>query len=216
MNMMTMTADSLGKMVGEAVPEIYVIIAKNSVAGLDSQMVADLLGVGREEVDEITETQVYKDVRLLLAQEYARGRVDADFSWDSLEQTALKNLSKRMHLENDPDFNLKVAMVANKAQRRFDSAPKVLDPSTGSARVPLTLTNRIIKRLNTKTGEASIEETRHVSLTDGSAVNPTFEDIDKMFGVSARPAIAPHATSQARDADFSVDDLAEAFIKGRT
>lgn len=215
MNMMTMNAESLSKDLNESVPELYVLIAKNAVAGIDSQGIAELMGVSRAEVDEITETQLYKDCRLLLAQEFARGRMEADFSWDSLEQHALKNLSKRIQFEQDPEFNLKVAVMANKAQRRITGGKEVLDPSQGGVRVPLNLTSRIVKRLNQKTGEASIEETRTVSLTDGSAVNPSFEDIDKMFGVSARPAIAANATSRTQDADFTVDDLAEQWLKNK-
>ena len=217
MNLMQMTAESLSKSLGETVPDMYVVIAKNSVAGLDSQAIAELLGAETAEVTEIEADQIYKNVRLLIATEYGRGRVDADFSWDALEQSALRNLTKRMHLEADPDFNLKVAVMANKAQRRLgDQAKGVLDPSTGGARVPLSLTSRIVKRLNQKTGDMELEETRTISLTDGSAVNPSFEDIDKMFGVSARPAIAENLMSRVADTQFSVDDLAEEFIAGRT
>lgn len=216
MNMMVMTADSLSKQVNAPVPEIYVTIAKNSIVGLDSASIAELLGCERTEVDQVLDDQVYKDIRLLMAAEYARGKIDADFSWDSLEQQALKNLSKRMHLEQDPDFNLRVAVMANKAQRRMtDSGPKVLDPSQGGARVPLNLTSRIVKRLNAKTGDASIEVTRSVSVTDGTAVNPTFEDIDHMFGVSARPMVVENATARTTDAEFSVEDMAESFLANR-
>jgi hypothetical protein len=217
MNMISINAESLTKQMGEAIPDLYVIIAKNSVVGLDATQIAELLSCAPSEVIEAMEDSTYKAVRMICATEYSRGQLDSDFTWDALEQTALANLSKQMQRQADPELNLKVAVMANKAQRRFGAnASKVLDPGNGVARVPLSLTHRIVKRLNSTTGEQEVEETRSISLNDGSAVNPTFDDIDKVFGVSVRPHIAEKLATRTRSVEMDIDALAEAFINDET
>lgn len=207
MNMMTMNAESLSRAVGVAVSEIEVLIAKNDIAGLPPEGISEILGVPAQEVREIQESQQYRDIRLLLGVEHAKGLVATDFSWDTIEQMALENLVKRMPYEKDGEFNLRVAAVANKAQRRvMPNNAKILDPSQGAARVPLTLTSRIVKRLHAN-GTKEIEETRQISVTDGTAQQPSFSDIDSLLGVTPRPRIAEKMVIHTSEPDFSIDDI---------
>jgi hypothetical protein len=212
MSLMDITAASLSRSIGQTVPDIYVVIAKNSVLDMDSEAIASILGVTKDELAEIESDQVYKDCRLLIAQEHARGIADGDLSWDALEQQALKNLLKRMmHLESDPDFNLKVAAVANRASRKMSNQSKdrVLDPTTGGSKVQLTLTSRIVQRLSDSTRTVTIEESlEQVSVMNGTAQNPTFDDIDQLLGVSAKPRIADTLMIRTHGADATVEDLA--------
>src|SRR3546814_2301616 len=63
--------------------------------------------------------------------------------------TALEGLSKRVGLEKDTDTLLRIAAVANKAQRRMTQKEEhVLDPASAVARVPLKLTKRFTEKLN--------------------------------------------------------------------
>src|SRR3546814_10845513 len=72
-----------------------------------------------------------------------------DFTWDSIEATVLEGLSKRVGLEKDTDTLLRIAAVANKAQRRMTQKEEhVLDPASAVARVPLKLTKRFTEKLN--------------------------------------------------------------------
>lgn len=207
MSIMTMNADSLSATLETAVPEMYVIIAKNSVTGMSAEGIGDLLGVTTQEIQEIQTDEVYKNVRLLLASEYARSVVETDFTWDAIEEQALQNLAKRVPFEKDTDTLLRIAAVANKAQRR--SSPmkdRVLDPALGGTRIALNLTSRIVKKLNAN-GSQSVEETRQISVTDGTATNPSFEDIDALLNVTRRPQVASMMKIQTHEPDFDLDDL---------
>lgn len=206
MSIMTMNAETLGKAVGQVVPEMYVTMAKNSVAGMDKHGIADILGVEPQEVEEVFEDQLFKDVRLLIAAEYARTQVETDFTWDSIENEALKGLAKRVPHERDTETLLKIAAVANKAQRRQTGKDKgVLDPNQSGTRVAISLSQRFIRNINS--GKTQVEETRQISVIDGSAKNPSFEDIDSLLGVSRKPAIPSKMQVTTHDADFDVDDL---------
>lgn len=207
MSIVTMTADSIGESLGADVPELYVMIAKNSVAGMDSGSMAELLGVPPAEVQEIMNDSLYKSVRLLIATEYASTQVETDLSWDSIENEALRGLNKRVKFEKDTDTLLRIAAVANKAQRRTSPAKGgILDPANGGTRVPLTLTSRIVHRLSAS-GASEIEETRQISVLDGSASNPKFEDIDALLGVSRQRDIPRVMKAVTHDSIESVEDL---------
>ena len=73
-----LTVDSLKSILGREVEEIHLTVAKSSVLGLDPETIANTLGVPKEELEELTETQDYKDIRLLVGAEQAKDRVHID------------------------------------------------------------------------------------------------------------------------------------------
>jgi hypothetical protein len=207
MSMMSSTPESLSRETGLEVTEIHVLVAKNSIAGIDSQGIAELLGVSKNDVDEIQAEEAYKSARLLLATDYSRQQLNKDFGWDDIESTALSNLAKRVHLERDTETLLRIAATANRAQRRVAVQNRdVLDPALGGNRVALNLTQRITERLAANGDRTRVTE-KQISVLDGSAKNPTFEDIDSLLGVSRKPMIPGNMKIQTHDADFGVDDL---------
>lgn len=70
MNMLT--HDSIQKSLNREIAEVILIIAKLAVTGKSPEMIADALGSTRVEVEEIIESQDYKDVRLLVGFEHAK------------------------------------------------------------------------------------------------------------------------------------------------
>lgn len=205
MNMMGLNAESLSRQLEREIPEVVVVIAKNAVAGLPAEAIAKLLGVEVPEVEEIQETQDYKDVRLLLGAESATMLAGKDSNWDSIEHNALVRLAERVPQIRDTDELLRIAAVANKAQRRNQPAAQHLDPGSGVARVPLKLTRRITERLNAD-GAGIREEVQEISILSGSAQNPSFQEIDAALGVRLRPQTQEKLRTSLSD-DFSVDDL---------
>lgn len=172
-----LTVDALQKILGREVAEVHLTIAKSAVLGLDSTTIAEAMGVSQEEIDEVIRSPEYKDVRLLVGAEVIKERAERDHGWDGIENTALRKLGRRVEVESDTDTLLRIAAVANRAQRRA-APPKesVLDPTQATTRVPLTLTRRFTEKLN---GDGSItrSETQQISVLNGSAVNPTFREV---------------------------------------
>lgn len=214
MSLLDMNQEYLSRVIGEPVPELYVVVAKNSVLEQDAESIAAVLGVAPEDVYEIQANDLYKQVRLLIAAEYAKSAADRHFSWDSLEQTALSNLAQRMSvMKNDPEFNLKVATLANRAQRRpMANQERTLDPRESGGKVSLSLTRRIVERIQ---GDRLVEETRQISVVTGEARNPSFQEIDRILGVTDRDQFPPHKLPPARDeTPLDVDSILES-MKGR-
>lgn len=177
-----LTIDSLEAILGRKVEEIHLTVAKSSVLGLDPETIANTIGVPKSEIDELMESQDYKDIRLLVGADHQKDRVERDMGWDGIENSSLRKLAKRVTLENDTDTLLRIAAVANRATRR--AAPPTnaaLDPSQAGARVPLTLTRRYTEKLN-QTGQIiERSETQQISVLNGSAVNPSFKEVSQLL-----------------------------------
>lgn len=183
-----LTKDALEKILGREVEEIHLTVAKSIVLGLDLETIAATLGVEKAELDELVEDPKYKDIRLLVGAEYMQARVERDTGWDGIEQKALTNLAKRVERETDTDTILRIAAVANRATRRT-APPKeaILDPSQVSQRVPLTLTRRYTEKLNGAGQTIERTTTQQISVLDGSALNPTFKEVNEVLQARAEP-----------------------------
>lgn len=189
-----LTVDSLAAILGRQVEEIHLTVAKSNVLGLDSDVIAQTIGLEKSEIDDLMQTQDYKDIRLLVGAEHAKERVERDLNWDGLENIALTKLHKRAGLENDTDTLLRIAAVANRATRRT-APPKdaTLDPTQAGTRVPLTLTKRYTERLNGSGAVIERSETQQISVLNGTAINPTFKEVNQLL----RPEAAAPRTQEA-------------------
>lgn len=204
-----LTVEGLKVILGREVDEVVVTVAKSNVMGLDAGTISEVLGVERVEIDELMQTQDYKDVRLLIGAEEAKNKVERDSGWDGIESKALTKLQRRTELENDTETLLKIAAVANKAVRR--TAPRkdhVLDPSQAGTRVPLTLTKRYTEKLQQGV-VVERSQIQQISVLDGSAVNPTFHEVSHILqgnAVPAAPNSAPRNAVEYQERVSPVDD----------
>jgi hypothetical protein len=109
----------------------------------------------------------------------------------------------------DEDQLLRIAAIANKAQRRHQAGKDqgVLDSTNGrSARI--NLTTRLVQSFTRASGEAvtqTVEKT--LSITDGSAVNPSFDEVDNLLHVSANPSLPRQIEIRTETPDINIDDL---------
>lgn len=206
MSLMNVTAKTLSQELEREVPEIYVIIAKHSVLGMDADSIREVLGCSIEDIQEVERDELYKEVRIHVGAAQAQSRVNQTLGWDAIEDIAMENLLQRLPYEKDSEFLLRVAAVANKAQRRQVNPQNVLDPSRQNGRTAITLTQRLVQRM-TQVGKEVVEE-RTLSISDGSMGNPSFDEIDSLLSVSkgagAKLAIQTHTA----DASFEELDAA--------
>lgn len=197
---MGLTLDSIRQILGRDVDEVTLTAAKANAMGLDSETIANNIGLERSEIEELMLGADYKDVRLLVGADMLKDRTERDTGWDGIESRAVQKLGRRVELENDTETLLKIAAVANRAQRRT-APPKEagpLDPSQAGARIPLTLTKRYVEKLGAD-GTVERSETQQISVLNGSAINPKFEDIRNLLGGKA--AEGTHGPGQRHDKD---------------
>ena len=210
MNLANITAESFSAAMEREIPEMYVVLAKHSVMGMDSDSICDVLGCEPNELVEVESDQLYKDVRQQIGAMYAEGQATRVFGWDGIEATALEKLAQRIPFEKDSDFLLKVAAVANKAQRRGNNEMGLLEPNK-AGRTAVTLTSRMVRKLQYGTEE--ITEERRLSIHDGSMGNATFEEVDSLLDVRHRPVMPEQIGISTRNAEPSLEDLTDDLEK---
>jgi hypothetical protein len=208
MSLMDITSESLSRQLSQAVPEVYVVVAKHSVLGMSDEQIREVIGCEKDELTTITNDAMYREVRLIIGAAQAESLVDVTTGWDKLEQHAVTNLVDRVKVSRDPDFLLKVAAIANKAQRRHNAGKDqgVLDPNQQGVR-RINLTTRIVERFATREGAAERTTERQLSITDGSATNPSFDEVDDLLHVSATPALPRQMEVKTSTPDLNFNDL---------
>lgn len=207
MNFTGITKEFLEGALEREIPDVHMLVAKNSVLGLDSHGIAEILGVDVQEILDIEGDQEYKEVRVHIAAHYNNAQIERDFNWDDVEGKALKILGRKLDGGNvDTETALKMAAVANRATRRHKSpVNRTLDAGGVGQQVKLTLTRRMIERL-TSDGGSSRESTQEISITGGDISNPSFADIDQHLGVTARPRIPSNLSFRVSEPAHTPDE----------
>ena len=200
------TTESLRKSLQIEVPEIFVIIAKHSVLGVDSESIMELLSCTAEDLREVEEHEDYKAIRQYIAGRYAEMSVSQTTGWDQIENQAIENLLKRLPFEKDSEFLLRAAAVANKATRKHQKDSGILDPSIRTGRTVITLTRRLTQRLNGP-GAGMEEEVSRLSISDGSMGNPSFDEVNDLLSVTGRPILSKAMELKLKTSDPTLEEL---------
>lgn len=93
-------------------------IANMQLAGMPVDAIAKVMCVTAPAISQITSRKDYKDVQLQIFESNFQKQREIDEGWDSLEHKAITGIQANMKWNADPEFALRVAAVANKAQRR--------------------------------------------------------------------------------------------------
>lgn len=211
MHLHEITAESLTKTLNVEVPDIFVIVAKHSVMGMDSVAIKQIIGCELADIEEVEATDLYKGIRALIAKSYNEQTLNQSSGWDAIEGMAIKNLIQRIPHERDTETLLRVAAVANKATRRHDNDSRILDPGKSNGQTVITLTQRLVSRINK--GHETTEETRQLSISDGTMSNPSFSELDSLLAVNNQPVLPKRVAISTRNADPSMDELMEAMAR---
>lgn len=214
MSLMDITSESLTRELEREVPDIYVVIAKHSVLGMTEEQIQEVIGCERTELAEVMNDTLYREVRLIIGAMHAQASLSQTTGWDKLEQLALKNLVQRAQLPGqDPDFMLRVAAVANKAQRRHQQGKDdgILDPAARPTR-KIQLTSRLVRSFSREGNETqTIEKT--LSIHDGSMGNPSFDEVDQLLHVSQTPALPRQLEVKTSTPEVDFDDLNQEMMR---
>lgn len=198
MQILDLTAEKVGDLLGRKVPDLYLTLAKHVVFGMSPESIAEIFDVSVEEIQEILNEREFEEVKLVVAELHAKVSIETDYSWDAAESIALKNLIGVLERDKDPDLNLKVAAIANKALRRNRIQRRPLEATAGSM-IQLTLTKRLVNKLtDLSNGAIQVQESQAILLIK----NPTFKQVDGILNVESEKDI-----EQQTDQEFT-DEIA--------
>lgn len=120
-------------------------IATLLAQGVDREQVALAVGMRVSELEGLEDDERYRGVAQKVVLEHIEAEQDLNRGWDAVEEKALSTLLQHMQIKKDPDFMLRAAAVANKAQRRNLS----VDPGR-NAPLAMAAGARVVIQLNTQ------------------------------------------------------------------
>lgn len=121
-------------------------IARMSAFEIPQAQIARAMGLSEARISQIVNSDEYKEKLAGISTEYFEQNQTLNDGWNTLEASALDVLLTNISWNKDPDFALKAATMANKANRRGDMSNRTIDGQTG-ARAVFHLTANFIERL---------------------------------------------------------------------
>jgi hypothetical protein len=158
-------------MIDKAVKDKYERIANMLLAQVAETQIALAVNCSPARLSQIKESEEFKLVLSECAGSFFEKQRDLNEAWDEIETTALTNVLQMLNYNKDPEYLIRVAAMANRAQRR-GVAPvnKPLDASNAVGRpVVINLNQTFVARL------------QNLSVVDGGLAdeNPISDDVKK-------------------------------------
>lgn len=193
------TLEEAENFMGEKVPEIHYDIARSLASGMSPDVIAEAYGFKPSEIIELTTDESFCKMREWIAAQYHGVSLDTDEALDTLENLAAQNLVDTVRVSKDPDFNLRVLAVANKAQRRNRASRATpLDPENSGQRVQLRLSHRIVSKMNGDiVEEKTVEASKPLDLDSLKMPDPM--DVGETLGVEMKGKASIKARRNAED-----------------
>jgi len=169
-------------------------VVRSLYAGMSPEGVAKAYSVPVEEITELIRQPEYMQLSAWYHAQSISREHNVDEGWESLESQAVKNLNDVMTLNKDPELNLKIATIANRAQRRHKQPSSTpLDPNKSGRLVTISLNERYVKELGDGTTQVVERSATVDTLQEFS--QPTLDDLSGCLGTSGKPneSQVPHA-----------------------
>lgn len=93
-------------------------IARLTYAQVSDVEIGNVVNLTAARISQIKEGEDYKTWYSTIVSEKANDRQETDDSWDKIERLATGRIANHLTWSQDPDYALRAALVANKAQRR--------------------------------------------------------------------------------------------------
>jgi len=178
-------------------------IARLTYAQVSDVEIGNVVNLSPARISQIKDTEQYKTIYSLIVSEKANDRQETDDSWDKIERLATGRIATHLEWTNDPDYALKAAMVANKAQRRnVLNTPISAD---AGARTIIQLGGNYITKLQVNNGEGGtvLNEPKVVEQKQTDLANP--KRVEEILGIGKGQAKVTIIEQQLVEAGFQVN-----------
>jgi hypothetical protein len=124
--------------------------------GLSDKTIADTLFLSLEQVSEVKASVEFRESCAKQTEERTQRLIDLEEGWDAVEQQGVAQVMQALQYSRDPDFALRAAAVANRAQRRAPaSVGRVIDASNVGNVITLTVNKNYVTNITAGNAEAS-------------------------------------------------------------
>lgn len=180
-------------------------IAGMCVRKVSDTQIADICGITHDQLLQIKEIAEYREVYSKCAEAYYIDKDLMDQGWDAIENLGMATVIKKLKMTGDPEFALKAAVLANKANRRNIAPGNEPIPARTGQGVVLHLHGNFIERLQI----AASAESQH-------NVPPAAQMIDGIAEVVREPKKKiENGLEDPEDSDVSMQKFVNMLEPGR-
>ena len=174
------------------------------------KQIASALGISEGRVSQLSEEEEVRERLSLATLEHMEEDRSINDGWNSVEAVALTTLLEGMQFNKDPDFALKAAMTANRAQRRGQLHNQPLNGQVGT-RAVIILNNTFVKRLQqiSVNGAADDGSPRTIESNEGNG-SVLASKTDFLPAQHVEKLLLRRADGEGVDEDTRVPDLLSA------
>ncbi len=122
-------------------------IARMAAFEIPAVQISRAMGLSEARISQIINSDEYKIVLAEVSTEFFEQNQTLNDGWDTIEAKSLDILMTNLEWRNDPEFALKAAAMANRANRRGSISNRMIDGQMG-ARAVFHLTANFINKLN--------------------------------------------------------------------
>lgn len=115
--------------------------------GVPHSQVAAATGLSEVEISEVSESPDFQQVLAEKASAQHTKYATLNDGWDMMENLSMNTVLTHLQMSPDPDFALKAAVMANKAQRRGQYNPGNVIPGQAGVRAVINLSANFINQL---------------------------------------------------------------------
>lgn len=115
--------------------ELFERVAKLMALNVPVKQIAEAIGLSEDRVFAICREDAVKEKVAALQTQSLEQMQTINDGWDALEEMALGHVVEYMAANPDPDFALRAAQVANKAERRGYLGARAINGGTGASTV---------------------------------------------------------------------------------
>jgi hypothetical protein len=187
--------------------------------GLADKTIADTLFVSLEQVAAIKETHEFKQSCAKQTEERTQRLIDLEQGWDGIEEASTAQVLHHLMHSRDPEFALRAAMVANRAQRRSPATlGRVIDASNVGNVITLTVNRNYVQNItNQENGgkKATVEiqgEVKEIPRKASDISSP--KRLADLLGIHEEGKAQKEIASLAESLGVSLDELEEIAPRG--
>lgn len=125
----------------------YDKVASMLAVGVPHGQIANVTGLSEAEISEMADSPELQLVAQEKALEQHNKHTTLNDGWDMIENLGMNGVLAHLEMNPDPDFALKAATLANKAQRRGQHNPGNVIPGQAGVRAVINLSANFINQL---------------------------------------------------------------------
>ena len=129
--------------------EILEQIVKMELAEISATQICTVAGLKLEEFEALKQSEIYTGLKQKLSMNEFLFNQNINDGWDCVERMALDQIHKKLQFGSDPNFALRAAMVANKANKKGMHEQKPLN-GNGTNVAIISISKTFVNELNQK------------------------------------------------------------------